>query len=363
MRLADSDKDKAAKLLTISCNYCNRKIHATMKQFVDGMECPGCGMPVTVGNDDSSTFNSFLHKTQCVNCHHEFDVSLPNSFKYMAVCPKCDALFVRKNLVIDDSSSDRESEAFRLMELLYPSMPNNLNSDLSDVAPASEQELSFLRDLNIKFNGPNSRTVRRLAKQIFDMVNVAILSNYNSVLFFDNHVRSQLYMAVAKSRLFRKIYFDQVVNREGLEPLLREELNDDELYRALCSDIDLAAFEIAVAYIGTFAKIIYEKDLDAKTARQLALRTFGRGFGHAIRNAGYFVYHHDENRVKSISKLSLPAMKSFYTQRNRVNDALHELFVSQNFAMPQQKGCLGLIVLSGGALFLLGRELIHYILT
>ncbi|MDD3119490.1 MAG: hypothetical protein PHQ27_09945 [Victivallales bacterium] len=347
------DRHKGPKLLTINCNYCNRKIHATMKQFIDGMECPGCGMPVTVGNDDNSTFNSFMHRTQCVNCRHEFNIPIQFSFKYLAVCPQCDALFIRKNLIFDSTPADEESEAVKLLETLYPSIPNNLNNDISDSTPASRQELQLLKDLNIKADAPPSRIIQRVSKQIFDLVNLTVMTHFPACSFFDYRTRSRLYLHIAKSPLLRKIYFDQFATYSEVEKLLREGLGDQELFNVTRSPIDTASYEIAISYIISFAKVTYNLELKSDAAKMLALRAFGRGFGQNIRKAGYLVYHPERKQVRPIASLSLPAMKSFYTQSNPINDALHKLFAAQGYARPKSGGCLTPIVVLGGAGLLL----------
>ena len=345
---------RSAKLITVNCNNCNRKVHATVKQFLDGLVCPGCGLPVSLGAEDQLNHGkSFLHKSTCVSCGCDFDIPFQHSFKYMAECPKCNTLFIRDNIILDDFK-DRETEAFRLLETLYPSLPNNLTEDMSDATPASEQELKLLADLKIQAKSSTSRSVQRVAKSIFDIINVAILSHYNSILYFPYEIRSVIYLDIAKTPLMRKIYFDQHISIDDLEPIVKKSLNDDELYQALCTNLDVASFEIAVAYIVNYAKVIFNRELEDHAARMLALKCFARGIGWNIRHAGYFIYSQEENVVKSIAHLSPTAMKSFYTCKNKVNDALEEMLTKAGWKVPPRRGCLSVLfflLLPAAALF------------
>ena len=336
---------RGAKLITINCNHCNRKIHATIKQFLEGMECPACGMPITPGNEDQiNSTNSFMSKTTCANCKTVFDISIADSFKHLAVCPKCNALFVRDNLMMEDLVGESGDESFMLLEQLYPSIPNDQNSDMSDVAAASPTELKFLAELNVKANNPTSRVVQRVVKTILNEVNVAVVARFNSMLYFPPNLRSKVYMAVAKSPLFRSLYFDQEMPKEELDNIVRSSLGDDELYRALGTNFDKASYEIAVVYIRTFAKLIYEKDLDDATARIMALRAFARGWGSRIRHAGYFVYSQEDGKVRNITRLSMSAMKSFYTRKSAVNNGIDAMLAEAGWQRPPGGGCLGIII-------------------
>jgi|GEM_PF-2667872 len=336
---------RGAKLITVNCSHCNRKIHSTIKQFLDGMECPGCGLPVTFTNEEQlgGAGNNFMNRSVCVNCGHEFDVSIQDSFKHLAQCPQCHALFIRDNMIMEESD-DEEQESVRLLESLYPSVTNNQNSDLSDADAATPDELKFLADLNIKGNRPTSRVVQRIIKAIFSEINAVVLMRYNTILYFPPGLRSQIYQAIAQSELFRKIYFEDQCPKEELETLIRNSLHDEELFQALFCIFDLADYEIAVAYIKSYAKLIYQQDLDDLKARIMALRAFVRGWGGRIRHEAYFIYSPEENRVKNVTRLSLPAMRSFYIRHNAVNAGIAAMLDAEGMQRPPEPGCLGLIV-------------------
>jgi len=336
---------RGAKLITVNCNHCNRKIHATIKQFLDGMDCPACGMPVTPGNEEQiSATNSFMSKTTCVNCRNCFDISIADSFKFLALCPKCNSLFVRDNFIMDELLGDQDDELLQILKYIYPAGAGDQGTE---GAMASSNEIKFLSDLNIKVNNPSSRMVQRVAKTVFNEVNVAVLTKYNSILYFPGELRAKIYMGVAQSPLFSKIYFGDGVYGEELEAVVKSSLGDDEIFRALSSSFDTASIEIAVTYIRTYAKLIFEKELDEGTARIMALRSFARGWGHSIRHCGYFVYSHGEHKVRSITKLSMAAMRSFYTRHNPVNNGIEAMLTDKGWQRPASGGCLGLIVAAG----------------
>lgn len=335
-----------AKLISVMCSYCGKKNHTTQNQLLQGTECTSCGMPINaIPGASQDGGNSFLHKAKCLNCGTDFDIPFVHSLKYLAECPSCKSLFLRKNLVFDELSSDKEAEAFKMLEVLYPTIPNNITGDITDATPASDKEIKLLSDLGIKAERPTSRAVKRLAKNIFDLINVTVSTCYNSILVFPDDIRNRVFLAVAKSPLLKDLYFERQVGRDRLEPIIREALGDDDVYRALCSpSLDIESFEIASVYILNFAKVIYDKQLSLQEARVLALKTFGRGYGQNIRKVGYFFYSHEEGRVKSVTQLSPPAMKSFYTTRNAVTVALNELFSELKYERPQSGGCLGLLL-------------------
>lgn len=342
-----------AKLMTVACEHCGKKNHATPKQFLEGVDCSACGMPVTIvkDNQDSSANNA-----TCLGCGHNFTIPVNHNLKYLAECPSCKTLFLRKNLVFDrKGASDEETEAFKLLESLYPTIPNNLAGDLGDAQPASEAELKLLQDLKIKAQNPTSRAIKRLTKTIFERISVLLQTHFSPILYFPEKLQNEIMMKVGQSSIFADLYFDRTVYRDRLEEVVSKAVGDSELYDFINMQVNFEAFEIAIVYLLNYAKIVCGKTIDAETARMLAIRSFARGFGQNIHKAGYFIYSHDEKRVKNITRLSPPAMKSYYTKRSSTNESIGDLLGEHGFAPQSSGGCLGMILFFIIAAFVVGR--------
>ncbi len=344
------------KLMTVACEHCGKKNHATPKQFLEGIDCIACGMPVTIVKENQ---NPMMNNTTCLGCGHNFTIPVNHSLKYLAECPSCKTLFLRKNLVFDKKKGgeDEGTEAFKLLESLYPTIPNNLTGDLGNSQPATEAEVKLLQDLKIKAKNPSSRAVKRLTKTIFEQISLLLQTHFAPLLYFPEKTQHEIMMKVAQSKIFADLYFDRKVYRDSIEEVVKKAVDDNELYEFINMMVDFESFEIAIVYLLNYAKVICGKTLDSETARILAMRTFARGYGQNIHKIGYFIYSHEEGRVKNITRLSAPAMKSFYTKRCSINEAIGELLGEQGFAKQDGGGCLGMVIFFIIAAFIVGRSI------
>lgn len=309
-------------------------------------------MPISaIPRANNNLGKSFMHNAKCLNCNHEFEIPINQSLKYLAECPSCKTLFLRTNMTFDSQSdSDEETESFKLLESLYPTVPNNLVDDLDDAAPATEAEKKLLQDLNIKAVNPTSRAVKRLVKTIFEKVNVLVQTHFNPVLYFPDKLRNEIMMKVAQSGLFRDLYFDRKFDQAKLGGIIKGAVDNEDYFKFLNLEVEMESFEIAIVYISHYARVIYERGVSPEEAKMFAIQAFARGFGQNIHKIGYLIYNHEEKRVKNITRLSTPAMKSFYTRRNPVTTALSELLEQHGFTKPGGGGCMGMLLMGAAVL-------------